>query len=151
PGRKRASDTDPPDLGAGRGSTGLPSKRNNGAGARARRDAMRSAAHGPAWTARALAARDRGAMVFISYAQHDRAVARALAGFLAEQGIAAWWDRDILSGEDFTCAIERALRAARATIVIWSDSSVSKEYVRNEATYARDADKLITVHVPAFD
>jgi hypothetical protein len=116
----------------------------------ARRNAMRSAAHGLAsWRGRLQEA--QAAQVFISYAQHDRAIAQSLAAFLAEKGIASWWDREILSGEDFTCAIETALRAAQAAIVIWSDASISKEYVRNEATYARNQDKLVTVHVPAFD
>ena len=35
--------------------------------------------------------------------------------------------------------------------MIWSATAVSKEYVRNEATYARNTDKLITVHVAGFD
>ena len=119
-----------------------------------RRDAMRSAAHGLARAPRAPsdgALRDDWAPVFISYAQRDRAIVRALAGFLSERGIKSWWDREILSGEDFTCAIETALRAARAVIVLWSNASVTKEYVRNEATYARDQGKLITVHVAEFD
>jgi hypothetical protein len=122
----------------------------------ARRDAMRSAAHG-------LTAREAGRhsfitpadkptpQVFISYSQHDRAVAQALASFLADRGIECWWDREILSGEDFACAIETALRAAQAVIVIWSDTAVVKEYVRNEATYARNQDKLITLHLREFD
>jgi TIR domain len=124
----------------------------------ARRNAMRLAAHGLAWAAAEVgnAPRDplqdaKAAQVFISYSQDERAIAQSLAAFLAQNGIASWWDREILSGEDFTCAIETALRAAVAAIVIWSDTSVSKEYVRNEATYARNRGKLITVHVPAFD
>jgi hypothetical protein len=121
-----------------------------GSAANARREALRSAAHGRAWR-QGAAPNSMAATVFISYAQEDRPVARALATFLASQGIASWWDREILSGEDFTCAIEAALAASNAAIVIWSDISVAKEYVRNEATYARNRGKLITVHVPGFD
>jgi len=94
---------------------------------------------------------ERGVEVFISYSQDDRATAGVLAQFLAARGIEAWWDREILSGQDFARSIEEALRAARAAIVIWSDSAVRKEYVLNEATYARNHDKLITVHVAKFD
>jgi hypothetical protein len=123
-----------------------------GSAAHARRDALRTAAHGQAWRQGSAAVPVRkAAPVFISYAQEDRPVARSLATFLAGQGIASWWDREILSGEDFTCAIETALGASDAAIVIWSDISVAKEYVRNEATYARNRGKLITVHVPGFD
>jgi hypothetical protein len=118
----------------------------------ARREVMRSAAHGQAWREHAAAAPVRkAARVFISYAQQDRSVARALAAFLVGEGIECWWDREIQSGEDFTCAIETALVASDAVVVIWSEVSVGKEYVRNEATYARNRGKLITVHVPGFD
>jgi hypothetical protein len=120
--------------------------------AHARREVIRSAAHGQAWREHAAAVPVRKtARVFISYAQQDRPVARALAAFLSGEGIECWWDREIVSGEDFTCAIETALVASDAVVVIWSEASVGKEYVRNEATYARNRGKLITVHVPGFD
>jgi hypothetical protein len=62
-----------------------------------------------------------------------------------------WWDIEIRSGENFGRVIRDALRAAKVVIVIWSDASAVSDYLLDEATFARDAGKLITTHLPGFD
>lgn len=124
----------------------------------ARRDAMREAARSSAPAARTSPQRSgvawepaRKPQVFIAYSQHDRAVAEALASYLEGVGIEAWSDRKIKSGQNFSLAIETALELVQAVIVIWSDTAVKSEFVLNEANFALDPDKLITVHVQGFD
>jgi hypothetical protein len=89
--------------------------------------------------------------VVVSYAQEDYAVAEALVAYLRGRGIAAWWDGDLHTGEDFHDTIRAALATAKAVIVIWSDTSAKSSWVRDEAGVAAEHDKLITTHVPGFD
>jgi len=74
--------------------------------------------------------------IFISYARDDQAVARLYADALEAQGFSVWWDAALRSGEAFDEAIEAALRAAKAVIVLWSPRSVVSRWVRAEATLA---------------
>jgi adenylate cyclase len=74
--------------------------------------------------------------IFISYAREDQAVARLYADALEAQGFSVWWDAALRSGEAFDEAIETALRAAKAVVVLWSPHSVTSRWVRAEATMA---------------
>jgi hypothetical protein len=81
--------------------------------------------------------------VFISYASEDRDRARSLAKVLAARGLSVWWDRKIVPGQTFDQTIERELDAAKSAIVLWSTSSVSKGWVKSEASAARQRDILV--------
>ena len=81
--------------------------------------------------------------IFISYARDDQAVARLYADALEAQGFSVWWDAALRSGEAFDEAIEAALRAAKAVIVLWSPRSVVSRWVRAEATLA-DRNRTLT-------
>ena len=74
--------------------------------------------------------------VFISYARADAAVARRFAEAFEAQGFSVWWDVALRSGETFDEAIEQALKAAKAVVVLWSTTSVASRWVRTEATIA---------------
>lgn len=76
---------------------------------------------------------DPPAAVFLSYASKDRELASSLALALAKEGISVWWDRTIPPGKTFDEVIETALTAAKCVIVLWTDSSVRSEWVKNEA------------------
>jgi hypothetical protein len=71
--------------------------------------------------------------IFLSYASSDREVARKLAATLEQQGWSVWWDRTILPGKSFDEVIEAALNGTRCVIVLWSATSVSSDWVKNEA------------------
>ena len=43
--------------------------------------------------------------------------------------------------------IEKALNEAKCVVVLWSERSVQSRYVRDEATYALDRDKLVPVAI----
>jgi hypothetical protein len=83
--------------------------------------------------------------VFISYASEDRARVRPLADALQSRGFNLWWDRSLAAGQDYTAIIERELKAAKAVIVVWTQSSSSSSFVRDVAGRARDEGRLVPV------
>jgi hypothetical protein len=89
--------------------------------------------------------------IFISYAKDDRSDAGELAAFLKEQGYSAWWDRELVGGEQFATIIARALARSKVTIVIWTLSSIESDWVIDEADTARKAKKLIPVRADDLD
>src|SRR4030095_7795605 len=85
--------------------------------------------------------------IFISYKREEQATARKLADALESEGWSVWWDPKLRAGEHFDDVIERALNEAKCVIVMWSNRSVQSRYVRDEATYALDHDKLVPVAI----
>ena len=85
--------------------------------------------------------------IFISYKREEQATARQLADALEKEGWSVWWDPQLRAGEHFDEVIEKALNEAKCVIVIWSERSVQSRYVRDEATYALDRDKLVPVAI----
>jgi tetratricopeptide (TPR) repeat protein len=83
--------------------------------------------------------------VFISYASEDRNRVRPLAEALQERGFNVWWDRSLAAGQDYTAIIEKELKAAKAVIVVWTQSSTASTFVRDEAGRARDEGRLVPV------
>jgi type VI secretion system peptidoglycan-associated protein len=71
--------------------------------------------------------------VFLSYAREDREQAEVLARALERQGLSVWWDRAIPPGFRFDFFISEALDAARCVVVMWSQRSISSDWVREEA------------------
>jgi len=57
------------------------------------------------------------AEVFISYSQSDRGLVAPIAAGLAELGVDAWFDREILAGESFGAVIRARLSEAKAVLV----------------------------------
>ena len=85
--------------------------------------------------------------IFISYAREDQRYARGLSVALENQGWSVWWDPKLRAGERFDDVIDGALKEAKCIIVIWSRHSVESAYVKDEATYALDHDKLVPLAV----
>ena len=85
--------------------------------------------------------------IFLSYAAEDRATAERLAHELSARGWSVWWDRHIPLGRPFDDEIERALAQARCAIVLWSHASVESDWVKSEATEARERRVLLPVVV----
>lgn len=78
--------------------------------------------------------------IFISYASGDRAQARELYAYLAEQGTDPWLDtEDLLPGQDWKMEISKALDETDLILLCLSKKSVSKEgYVQKEMRLALD-------------
>jgi adenylate cyclase len=89
--------------------------------------------------------------VFISYARLDEAVARRFAEAFKAEGFDVWWDAALRQGEAFDEAIETALRAAKAVVVLWSPRSVTSRWVRAEATLADRNKTLAPVLIEACE
>ena len=85
--------------------------------------------------------------VFISYAHQDADTARRFADEFGAAGLSVWWDDSLRSGEVFDESIERALREARAVVVLWSARSVASRWVRAEATLADRNRTLVPVMI----
>src|SRR5262245_8963163 len=85
--------------------------------------------------------------IFISYKREDQTEARALAKSLEQVGWTVWWDPQLRAGERFDEVIERELNNAKCVIVIWSRRAIQSQYVKDEATYALELNKLIPVAI----
>jgi len=85
--------------------------------------------------------------VFISYARDDAESARRFAAEFQAAGFSVWWDDALRSGDAFDESIERALREAKAVVVLWSTGSVASRWVRAEATQADRNRTLVPVTI----
>ena len=56
--------------------------------------------------------------IFISYARGDADTAKLFAETFRGEGLDVWWDDALQAGEVFDEAIEAALRAAKAVVVL---------------------------------
>jgi TolB-like protein/Flp pilus assembly protein TadD len=89
--------------------------------------------------------------IFLSYARGDQATARRFAEAFEAQGFSVWWDAALRSGEAWDQEIEKALRAAKAVVVLWSKRSVESRWVRAEATLADRNKTLVPVMIEPCD
>lgn len=87
------------------------------------------------------------ASLFISYARDDEAVAGRLAAALENAGHKVWWDRQLAGGAEYNREIENALSSSDRVIVLWSTHSRYSAWVRDEATAAIDAAKIVPVTI----
>lgn len=74
--------------------------------------------------------------IFLSYNREDQARANFFAEAFQEQGFDVWWDVGLKTGEAYDQVTEKALREAKAVVVLWSKRSVESRWVRAEATLA---------------
>lgn len=80
--------------------------------------------------------------VFLSYSHEDSSKTKLLRDALEADGITVWQDVDMAVGKRFRVEIDARIASAAAVLVLWSDTSVSSDYVQSEAERARQANKL---------
>ena len=85
--------------------------------------------------------------IFISYNREEQTIARKLANALEGEGWSVWWDPKLRAGEHFEDVIEKALRESKCFVVMWSKRSVESQFVKDEATYALNRNKLVPVMI----
>ena len=87
-------------------------------------------------------------VVFVSYSKKDEALARAVVEQIESRFyVNVWWDQKLNVGKSYSDEIREALEAARLVVVLWTENSVRSEFVIDEATRAKDADKLFPISV----
>ena len=74
--------------------------------------------------------------IFLSYNREDQPRAKFFAEAFDAQGFKVWWDVGLKAGEAYDQVTEKALREAKAVVVLWSKKSVESRWVRAEATLA---------------
>ena len=85
--------------------------------------------------------------IFLSYSRDDQATARRFAEGFERAGFSVWWDATLRSGEAYDQVTEKALKEARAVVVLWSKKSVDSRWVRSEATLADRNKTLVPVMI----
>jgi formylglycine-generating enzyme required for sulfatase activity len=89
--------------------------------------------------------------VFISYKSERRLAAEYLAEIIGDYGFTVWWDYSLVLGEDFDAQIERELRQAKASVVLWCPLSVMSTWVRAEASLASELKTIVPVKIERTD
>ncbi|MGB3626679.1 MAG: TIR domain-containing protein [Henriciella sp.] len=85
--------------------------------------------------------------VFFSYSREDKARAIPIISTITDAGYSVWWDGMLAGGSTYLETTERALESARAVVVLWSDRSIKSHWVRDEATYGREQEKLVPLSI----
>jgi TolB-like protein len=85
------------------------------------------------------------ANVFISYERSAEAIARDVIEALDKHGHETWSDALIPPHQDYADSIQEHLQAAEVVVVLWSQSAAASQWVRAEADYARENNKLVQV------
>ena len=89
--------------------------------------------------------------IFLSYCREDQGIARRFAEGLEREGFSVWWDQALSAGETFDKVTEKALKDARAVVVLWSKQSVESRWVRSEATLADRYGTLVPATIEECD
>jgi len=77
------------------------------------------------------------APVFVSYATADRKQALQVCKAIERRGISCWIStRDVPPGENYQEAIVRALRSARAMVLVFSDAANNSDEIKKELSLA---------------
>ena len=85
--------------------------------------------------------------VFVSYAHEDRERVKPLVDALEEVGWTVWWSLQIGAGTAFDREIEKAIEEAKCIVVVWSERSVEREWVRTEANEGLENKNLVPVSI----
>ena len=81
---------------------------------------------------------------FFSYAREDSDFALRLAQELRQAGVAIWLDQlDILGGQRWDRAVERALKACPSLLAVLSPDSLASDNVMDEISFALEEGKTV--------
>ena len=83
--------------------------------------------------------------IFVSYAREDKHRVAPLVEAFRRDGWKVFWDLETPFGRSWMDVIGRELDNCRAVIVIWTNKSVTSQYVKEEAITAKNHGKLLPV------
>jgi len=87
--------------------------------------------------------------VFVSYAHADLDRVKKLLDYLQSHNFVVWWDDDITIGRAFRNEIDTALQTASAIIVVWTQTSITRPFVLDEADLGQSKGILLPVVLDA--
>ena len=87
--------------------------------------------------------------VFVSYAHADLDRVKKLLDYLQSHNFVVWWDDDITIGSAFRNQIDTALQTASAIIVVWTQTSITRPFVLDEADLGQSKGILLPVVLDA--
>lgn len=85
--------------------------------------------------------------IFISYNNKDKEKAKLFATLLKQHGWSVFWDKNIPPGKTFDGYIGEQLDAAKCIIVLWSKTSVSSDWVKEEAQRGAARKVLVPIFI----
>lgn len=85
------------------------------------------------------------ASIFVSYSRADRGDVLPIIDALSERGHKVWWDGLLEGGDRFSQVTETALETSDVVLVLWTQTSVNSDWVRDEATRGRDRGRMLSV------
>ena len=85
--------------------------------------------------------------IFISYSRGDVKLVEAIATALEKNDLSVWWDRKLATGQAFDREIEEELQKADVALVIWSNTSVASNWVKDEASAAINAKNYFPINI----
>jgi len=83
--------------------------------------------------------------IFVSYSSDDRDRVLPLVNALEETGWSVFWDRTIPAGKTWRQVIGSEIQTCRTVIVVWTDKSITSEWVHEEAEAGKRKRILIPV------
>ena len=83
--------------------------------------------------------------IFISYSSEERHRVLPLINALEKTGWSVFWDRTIPAGKTWRQVIGAEIRTCRSVVVAWTKSSVTSEWVLEEAETGKRRQILIPV------
>ena len=89
--------------------------------------------------------------IFLSYADHDRKAIRPLVRAFEQEGWSVFWDREIPLGKTWRQVLDDELSAARCVVVVWTQASVGRRWVIEEAEEGQSRGILIPVFMDRVD
>jgi hypothetical protein len=85
--------------------------------------------------------------LFISYSEKDRLRIAEFCNIFRKLDLPIWWDQDIAAGTGWRKVITDRLAAAQAVVTFWTSASAASDAVREEASLAQRARKLVPVRL----
>ena len=81
--------------------------------------------------------------IFLSYAHADVVDTDRVAAALRGLGWSVWQDEELNAGDNWSSTIEAEVQQARCVVVLWSATSMQREWVLKEATMGLERARLI--------
>lgn len=85
--------------------------------------------------------------IFVSYKKEDGPRVTRIVEGLRSEGLSVWWDQGIGSGASWRAEIREKLQGAKVVAVVWSEGSITSEWVLEEAELGRELGILCPVRI----